>query len=467
MRITTHILMGIVPLCVAIALVLGYTSLAGQHRQVEEDLHDEAFALASSIAQFLSLQDFQELASKGERAEAYGAIRTILLHGQVSCVIGLASDGRPELFRFCVDEDQRAFFKVKTPPDLRDRLVAGSGNVHVGDSQAHGEVGATMCAFGGIRAADGVLAGIVAIAVLTRDDDLSHARAFRNKLVFLVAWAILSSLIVGTYLARVLRRPIRAMIASAARVADGDYEQHESGGRIRELDDLASTFNTMTSLLGDLIEKSRRTLAEEEQFRSARDAALLLREMRWSPRATAIHGIEVITCCGSSSGSGDLVFAADLGSLGVALLARVRKGAGDNELQADLRAAAAQDWLLEMAARQTAGLAEVVEEAADLFDLELAELATWDASDRPVRRVSWQSGARAEERPDLLEENALVIAAAPAPVAARVHVLVQVFAAKSAPELLAEIEGEVREVAAASFLVLRRQASEPVSAAGP
>ena len=81
----------------------------------------------------------------------------------------------------------------------------------------------------------------------------------------------LAGIIIALFLSSILSRTLQNLTEAASRAADGDYDVRIRSGLIEEFNDLGNTFRTMTSLLYDTLDRIRKTLIEQEQFRNTDD----------------------------------------------------------------------------------------------------------------------------------------------------------------------------------------------------
>ncbi|MEQ8351741.1 MAG: methyl-accepting chemotaxis protein [Leptospiraceae bacterium] len=83
--------------------------------------------------------------------------------------------------------------------------------------------------------------------------------------------AALAGVVIALFLASILSRTLGNLTEAASRAAEGDYDVRIRSGLIEEFNDLGNTFRTMTSLLYDTLDRIRKTLIEQEQFRNTDD----------------------------------------------------------------------------------------------------------------------------------------------------------------------------------------------------
>ncbi|MCB1138454.1 MAG: methyl-accepting chemotaxis protein [Leptospiraceae bacterium] len=99
----------------------------------------------------------------------------------------------------------------------------------------------------------------------------NEVRASIIEIVIGILVAVLAGIVISLFLSFILARSIRGLTEAASRAAEGDYEVRIKKGIIEEFNDLGNTFRTMTSLLYDTLDRIRKTLIEQEQFRNTDD----------------------------------------------------------------------------------------------------------------------------------------------------------------------------------------------------
>lgn len=92
----------------------------------------------------------------------------------------------------------------------------------------------------------------------------------------------LAGVFIALILSFVLTRSLRDLTAAAASAAEGNYEVKIRKSLIEEFNDLGNTFRTMTSLLYDTLDRIRKTLIEQEQFRNTDDLMATFRSRAYA-----------------------------------------------------------------------------------------------------------------------------------------------------------------------------------------
>lgn len=81
--------------------------------------------------------------------------------------------------------------------------------------------------------------------------------------------SVVTGVFISLGLSFLITRSIRRMRATALAAVNGNYNASVKPGLITEFSDLSNTFRTMTSLMNDILQRIRRTLIEQEQFRNS------------------------------------------------------------------------------------------------------------------------------------------------------------------------------------------------------
>jgi hypothetical protein len=172
------------------------------------------------------------------------------------------------------------------------------------------------------------------------------------------------------------RGEIRALAALSSQIVSGQFRQRRVQGRIRELNDLGGTLQTMASVLGDSVERTRRGLLRFDPVAAVSDLAVGLRQ-RWPERfedVTAKHHLLVVDL--RTGAWSDFYALREEATRVLAVLGRLRGSNDRDELDQWLDAAAAREALLALGAEvwSPAALATVLQrfpfERLELFELE-------------------------------------------------------------------------------------------------
>ena len=287
MRIRTQNLLAIVPLFLALAIAAGAMAYTTARSEMVWGLREEAASLSIAIAEFVGGEELSAAAAAGDPAARLESLslpfERILNHGQAKHVFALSTEGEP-IWSTALDDPSRAAFVP--PADQLAPSAEALAQLAAGDSAVVGEITtlasgeSVLVSFAPITRADGAVAGILGVAI-----DAARLPAMSRALLVDVAQLTLLALVIGAlaalFISALLTHKVRALSRAALEVADGEYDRYIDIGTIQEMSDLSNTFNTMSSVLKDLIEKTRRTLIEGEQFRTPLDLARTYRQDSW------------------------------------------------------------------------------------------------------------------------------------------------------------------------------------------
>lgn len=120
---------------------------------------------------------------------------------------------------------------------------------------------------------------IEAVVAVTEKDTVARGelRAFVRIGAPFAATVLLSGFVVAELLVRRARRDVAALSAGASALASGDYSHPWRASTIRELDDLASTLQSIGAILQDGIRRTRRRFLRAEQMPGEEDVAAAYR----------------------------------------------------------------------------------------------------------------------------------------------------------------------------------------------
>ncbi|HET7321097.1 MAG TPA: HAMP domain-containing protein, partial [Longimicrobiaceae bacterium] len=176
------------------------------------------------------------------------------------------------------------------------------------------------------------------------------------------------------FISWLLSRNVRALSKAALEVAGGDYDREIQIGTIQELSDLSNTFNTMSSVLKDLMERTRRTLIEGEQYQTPLDLARTYRQGCWEDLNRAFGEVRVASRSIGGGHPGDLFGVVEEAGSVTVFVGRVGE---TREMESAIAAAAARRAVEEGAKRWPVG--DVLADVSRLLDA-------------PIQAVRWRPG---------------------------------------------------------------------------
>jgi len=104
------------------------------------------------------------------------------------------------------------------------------------------------------------------IAIQDEAAALVSVRDMRNQMLFISLLAAILALIIGTYFAEKLTRPVRDLAAGARRIAAGDFSQRVRVPGRSELGELGLSFNQMTDQIERFIGELQRSAQENHEL---------------------------------------------------------------------------------------------------------------------------------------------------------------------------------------------------------
>ena len=169
---------------------------------------------------------------------------------------------------------------------------------------------------------------------------------------------------------------------------------------VQEVADLGNAFEVMHSVLGDTVEKTRRSLIESDYFRSDRALATLLQKSLNPAQAWSGAAVDAAWQILGTPPSAALAGAVAIDATSGTAFVGIAGPAG--ELDVALRARAAHTFLADSLTRRP--MAVVAQEAMELFGLTDLVVAQWreksfagwsaDGGGFPTEPAAWAAGAK-------------------------------------------------------------------------
>jgi HAMP domain-containing protein len=344
MRIRTQNLIVILPLFLGMAAAVGGMTYVAARKEMLWGLDEEASSLSVAMAEFVvgdSLLAGTAAAGPGHRFEtlAHGFQR-ILDRGQAKHIFAVDVAGKP-LWSVDAGNDRTTFVPptslLAPTPEQRKLLASGTDAVTSGVITLPSGA-SVMIAFSPIRASNGAIPAIIGVVI-----DASRLGELSRGLLVTLAQLSVLALVIGTiaalFISALLTRNVRALSKAALEVAGGEYDREIQIGTIQELSDLSNTFNTMSSVLKDLIERTQRTLIEGEQFRTPLDLARSYRQDSWADLEASYDGVYVASRSIGDGHPGDIFGSIEREGVVTVFVGRVSVG---SELESAISAAAAR-----------------------------------------------------------------------------------------------------------------------------
>ena len=301
MRIRLQILLGVAPVFLVLGLVVAVLNFTTRREEVRLALREEVFTLAVALSEFLgsdtlasnlaeSKADQSQLRVRLERVMEENAIERIVLRsldasrpplklGEGDSALGISTnpqtvfEARGEVLFSPVleDPDGQSFVRAMTP------LKTGAGPF-----------------------------GLLVLDVDAASASQSQRTILLHSLAFLIG-ILGSGILVSLVVARLVSGAAQQLSEATDVVASGRYDWHVRPGWLREFNDLGNTFNTMTSLLEEILSKTKRAVIEGEQFRRPEDLAEAFSEALWSLGHSRLGDLDVSLMRLGGAGNGDFL----------------------------------------------------------------------------------------------------------------------------------------------------------------
>lgn len=261
MKIRNQNLLLILPLFLLMSLSAGGWDYLNRTEETIAGLQEEAMSLSNSIAEFvptdlaINIDRYQqkqpELFSQPlEKLLAYEQIKSIHIHS-------------PSMETVFTKPKESTAYVWKLKPDQLTELKGRNAIVTKIETVDDEKV---VSSLSGVVSATGNLVGIIQVDI----DATVYSKLVEEILAknfILILFSLSLGFIVSTFISKTISKKLAQLTDSALRVAKGNYSTTVDAGTIQEVEDLSNTFNTMSSVLGDVLEKAQRTLVESEIFR--------------------------------------------------------------------------------------------------------------------------------------------------------------------------------------------------------
>ncbi len=427
MKIRTQNMLAIVPLFLGLAVLIGALMYFVQYRELLWGLDEEATSIAVATARHMdpervraaeTEEDWQQLmANPVQVLEWQRARRIVLMDPDLSLLFDSA-------------DDSDAARTIPLTPALHDRLHEAP---YASTAILQDDDGRFLYAFSPVGDDDGMAA---IVAVETDADTLgAHELRMRRDIQLIVIVTVLIGMLLAILISGIISRRIVSLTRAADAVAGGQYDQpHETAG-VQEINDLSSTFNTMSSVLSEVVSKTRRAVVEAEQFRTDDDLARAFTDTFMPPVHATYHGVAVSAVHVSSHSKGHFFAVAERDD---AVMVAVGEVGAKEGLTEPLTASSAAAMLQET--WKVMDLKAACESWGRLFDVRATEIITWERNAENLTRGTWdaQTGSFTWDDTKWTDEP-IVIHTIHEKVAHRIELYVKTFNRLSPEELTREI----------------------------
>lgn len=341
MKFRTQMLLAFVPIFLLLG-VSGETVLTLLERgEARWGLEEEASTLALALAEFLHDRPFTAPAATGRTWE--DSLGLVMHRGQVRRLFIFNPDGRTVRWQAGpIVEGAAPLVSDADRARLQSDLWVDTGPVSRGSEAVF-----ASCAV--LRAADNGIAGYVLVEIGAEDYLRLIAQGPRTIAVGAGLSLLAGLLAMGVIVVPVVRS-LRELRESANRALAGESLTPSGNHRIQELGDLGQTFGTVGTLLNEALEKTKRTLIENEQLRTPADLAAAFYG-RFIPPLQQAFGPATVAARLLGADPGGAFFGCHAGDERIcAFLGAVE---APDELQRAIQASAARTFLLDALGRLT------------------------------------------------------------------------------------------------------------------
>ncbi len=428
MKIRTQNMLAFVPLFLGLAALIGALMYVVQYRELVWGLDEEATSIAVAAAHHMNPTAIREAADQAD----WGAVVADplrLLHWGLAQRIALVTPNSEVLYDSARETDM-AERPIALSSALLGRLDA---QPFAATPVQQDERGRYMMAFSPIQDDEGVAAILM---IETSADSLAEheARMFRTIRVMVIV-SVLAGIVLAWFISRLISRRIVSLTRAAAAVSAGQYDQtHETGG-VQEINDLSNTFNTMSSVLSEVISRARRAVVEAEQFRTDDDLARAFTRTFMAEEQRSMYGVTVAAGHVGPRADGHFF---GLWEKGDDVMAAVGEIPAKNGLQGSLQASAAAAALYQC--WRNGHAEDACAEWAALFKPQQADVLVWNAHSDAWLQGTWDPAQQTMIFKNVTwTQRPIVLATVPEQAALRIRLYAESFDDLAPHELAAEL----------------------------
>ncbi len=444
MKIRTQNMLAIMPLFLGLAVLIGALMYIVQYRELIWGLDEETTSIAVATARHLDAEQVRALEDESTAPSFLDAARAVLDWDKARRMAVLS----PQMqVLFDSAEDPAQARPIALPPAQRARL---DNEPYVSTSVEQDARGRYVMAFSPVRDDDGV----AAIVMVETDADVltAHEQRIRRNVQGLIVVAALIGVGIALLISRIISRRIDRLTRMASAIGEGHYEQADETGGIQEIQDLSRTFNTMSSVLSEVVSRTRRAVVEAEQFRTDDDLARAFVDTFMPAEHRQVQGVELSAVNMSSRSSGHFFGIWEKQQHVMAVVGEIDAEPG---LRAPLNASAAASLLREY--WKTRDMEAACTAWGNLFNIRSAHALTWDADSDGITHCRWDS-----DRATFVTQNStwtdapVVLHTIPEQESHRIRLYVSTYAHLTPKELTQEIRLTLNKDQQGAIIVLKR-----------
>ncbi len=291
MKIRTQTILAIVPIFMGVAAINGFLTYTSEQQENRWALEEESVALAISIAEFIENDRYQKNLLPERQSNYLEALdtylRRLLQWEQVKFILLRSVDGQSIVHRYSSGFPSSAHQPL--PASAIERLqndAVWSSNIRtISADLAVIEVCTPL-------ATRNQLTELVCVGV-SANDFLEQRTLSQGKVVTMAIAVVGLGLLLSLFISALITDKINQLTVAAETVAAGNYRQRFEIGMIQEVYDLSNTFNTMSSVMGETLLRAKRTLMENERFRTMQTLAQTYQSLVQKDIDLKLNGVEI------------------------------------------------------------------------------------------------------------------------------------------------------------------------------
>lgn len=398
MKIRTQNLLTIVPIFIVLAAITGALSYTTQKQELLWGMRECVSSIATTTAEFIDGDAYPEWRDKGIRTrpglEFDVAVNRIMKWNQADRLYGLTADGR--MLTFTTGDTAALLWHIPVFKEIQKTITGDTLNeIYISGIIRADSVRHVMAAFAPVKNNSGEITGYLA-AEIDAAGYLAQLEDVTRETYLIAAGIILIGLITAGTLSRYLTRRITQLTHASRVVGAGQYEYEVNIRSPRELKDLSNTFNTMSSVMKDVLHKTKRSLLEEEHFKKESDLAMTCEES--TPRSVEREsgGWQLAGCVFTAHSHHEFIGSLDTPDAFFVWMGSVKPG----EPLPSVRQKAALRTFLERMLVQTE-LPEAVRLAQELFDPEELHVVKMQNGSSVIEKCSAVNVRITFEKPEI------------------------------------------------------------------
>ncbi len=323
MNLRWQTLLAIVPIFLAVGVISGWLRIRSEESELLWGLRERGQAIAVGVAAHAGgarwFSDSEPSAHVDKALE--DGLKSVLDLSGVRQVYFADVDGKRILM-------QRAapFDTSRTPLVVSEAVTSIRNGPFTTDIFRDRESGdASLYSYAQVLSPGGEPVGMVGIETSAIEYEKQWGASLRQTLAIglaVVALGVVAAMIVSG----IIRSRVERLTAAVRSLVRDQYDLRLEPGIIREINDLGSTFNTLGSVLGEIVSKTKRSLIEVEQYRTEEDLRSTYRDEFYPPQWKECGTTQFIGCVANEKCIGDFFEIIDVPDGVFAVLGRISAG---------------------------------------------------------------------------------------------------------------------------------------------